>query len=163
MKGFMATNWKCDTCGKKFGVGEWTCNDGIRNHVVQEKTYLVCDAPADPGKPADGSLMPIVRGRTKVCNIPPPKKQMENGEVKYVGEGSVEFINGRFSTSDPEIQYWLDQKGAYNKSEAEWEACWMTDKERLAKKELELVAYEQRLHNERNELLAQTKERVGAR
>ncbi len=163
MKGFMATEWKCDVCGKKFKIGEWTCHDGIRNHTVQEKTYLVCDAPQDPGKPADGSLPPIVRGRTKVCNIPPPKKVMENGEVKYIGEGSVEFINGRFSTNDPEIQYWLDQKRAYNRSEADWEACWLTSTERLAKKELELVAYEQRLQSERNELLAQTKERVGAR
>ena len=79
-----------------------------------------------------------------------------------VGEGSVEFINGRFSSSDPEIQYWLDKKAAYNATEDQWKAVWLTKDELFAEKELELKAREQRLENERNELLASTKKRVNA-
>lgn len=153
---------KCNNCGKKFEVGQWKCADGTTNHVVDEKVYRCLDAPADPGRPAEGSLNPIVRGRTMVCNVPPPKKEVENGEVKYIGEGAVEFLNGRFTTSDPEIQYWLDKKPAYNATEEQWKNTWHTKDERLAEKELELRALQQRLESDRNDLLAQTRQKVGA-
>lgn len=153
---------KCKVCEKEFKVGDWTCMDGQSNHIVDEKTYRALDAPTAPGRPAEGTLPPIVRGRTLVCNIPPPKKVMKDGEVQMVGEGSVEFINGRFSSSDPEIQYWLDKKAAYNATEDQWKAVWLTKDELFAEKELELKAREQRLENERNELLASTKKRVNA-
>jgi len=150
--------WACEVCGKKFGIGEWTCADGQSNHVVKEKTYRCLDAPLDPGKPAEGSTAPVIRGRTVVCNIPPAKKVMEGGEVKLVGEGSVEFINGAYSTKDPEIQYWLDKKPSYQATQEQWDQMWKTAEERLAQKEHELRAAEQRLENERNELLAQVKQ-----
>lgn len=160
----MATQkWNCEVCGKDFGIGQWSCTDGITNHVVSEKVYRVLDAPSDSGRPADGTLMPIVRGRTVVCNIPPPKKVMESGEVKMIGEGSVEFINGRFSTKDPEIQYWLDKKPGYSATEDQWKRNWLTKDELLAEKELQLQAAEQRLENERNELLSSVKQKVGSR
>lgn len=149
--------WTCEVCGKKFGIGRWACQDGITNHVVGVKTYRVLDAPSDAGTAAPGSSMPIVRGRTVVCNVPPPKKVMENGEVKYIGEGSVEFINGIFSTKDPEIQYWLDKKPSYNATEDQWKRNWLTDKELLADKEMELARERQRLEHDRNELLEMTK------
>ena len=44
--------WKCINCNQEFMVGEWACSDGISNHVVEEKTYRVLDAPSDAGKPA---------------------------------------------------------------------------------------------------------------
>jgi hypothetical protein len=156
----MLPTWKCLVCGKKFGVGEWVCADGGSNHVVEEKTYRVLDAPVAPGQPAEGSLAPIVRGKTMVCNIPPPKKVMENGEVKMVGEGSVEFINGAYSTKDPELQYWLDKKPGYNSTKEQWDAVWLTKDELFAQKDIELKAREQRLENDRNELLTQVKERT---
>lgn len=155
-------DWKCTVCEKKFKVGDWTCSDGVQNHVVAEKTYRVCDAPSDPGKPADGSLMPIVRGRTMVCNIPPAKKVMEGGEVRMVGEGSVEFINGRYSTTNPEIQYWLDKKSAYNASEEQWKNTWLSKDELLEEKRLEVMALQQRVENERNALLNQVKQQKSA-
>jgi len=153
---------KCLVCHKEFVVGDWICEDNVSNHVVPEKTYRALDAPAEPGRPAEGSLMPIVRGRTVVCNIPPSKKHMQDGEVRMIGEGSVEFINGRFSTSNPELQYWLDKKPGYNATEEQWKNCWLSKDELLEEKRLELVAMTQRLENERNELLSQTKKRVNA-
>lgn len=152
------TEWTCLVCDKKFKVGDWVCADGNSNHVVEQKTYRTLDAPLDAGRPADGSLPPVVRGKTVVCNIPPAKKVMIDGEVRMTGEGSVEFINGVFSTSDPEIQYWLNKKPAYQASTEQWDRVWKTPEERLADKEAQLRAAEQRLENERNELLSQVKQ-----
>jgi hypothetical protein len=154
----MIQQFKCLTCGKTFKVGDWTCTDGISNHIVEEKVYRSLDATHDPSNPNAQR-----DGRTRVCNIPPPRKVMRGDEVTWVGEGYVEFIRGRFSTSDPEQQYWLDKRPAYNASEEQWKAAWLTRDQQLTIREMELSAKETRLENERNELLSQTKERVAAR
>lgn len=153
--------WKCTSCDKKFTVGEWTCRDGQTNHIVEEKLYLLNDAPSDPGHIAPGSTINVSLrdGRTRICGIPPPKKITEGTDTRYVGEGYVEFLRGRFTTADPEIQYWLDRKGGFCTQE-QWDAAWLTEGQQLMKQKLEVEAMRGRLENERNELLAQTKARV---
>lgn len=152
---------KCLTCGSEVVVGKWVCLDGVNNHVVETKIYRCCDAPQEPGYgPGGKKLETSSYGETVVCNVPPPKKVMENNEVKFVGEGSVVFFRGRFSTSDPEKQYWLDQKAFYNATEEQWSANWLSEKQQIDMQRIELDAARQRLENERNELLAQTKQRV---
>jgi hypothetical protein len=150
----MAQEWKCLECSKKFGVGQWLCADGISNHRVEEKTYRVLDAPSDPSTKNDS----LKDGRTVVCNIPPPHRVMEGNDAKWVGEGSVEFIRGRYATTDPEKQYWLDKKPTYNATEEQWRAMWFSDAAQLEIGKLELAAARQRLENERNELLSQVKQ-----
>jgi hypothetical protein len=157
----MIKTWKCLNCEKEFKAGDWICSDGTMNHVVKSKEYRTLDAPLDPGKTPSGMMTPIIRGRTVICNIPPPKKVMENGEVRMVGEGSVEFINGFYATSDPEQQYWLDKNHNCNFTEEQWKNTWLTSEERVAEKELNLKAREQRLENDRNELLTQVKQQKG--
>src|SRR5438105_2778437 len=95
--------WKCKTCGKDFKVGDWVCADGQTNHTVEAKEYLLADAPSDPGHVAPGSTINVALrdGRTRICGIPPPKKVVEGTDTRFVGEGYVEFIRGRFATSDP--------------------------------------------------------------
>lgn len=156
-------NWKCLTCAKKFSVGEWACADGQSNHLVEQKEYLLNDAPSDPGHPAPGSTINVALrdGRTRICGIPPPKKVTEGTDTRWVGEGYVEFIRGRFSSSDPEIQYWLDRKGGFCTQE-QWDVAWLTENQQLLKQRLEVEGMRSRLENERNELLAQTKQRVAA-
>lgn len=149
-------SWTCVECGKKFGPGEWTCTDGQSNHVVAEKIYRSLDAPSDPSTKDDS----LKDGRTVVCNIPPGKKVMEGEDVKFIGEGSVEFVRGRYSTTDPEKQYWLDKKPACQATEEQWRSVWYSQGQKLAVKEMELRAMEQRLENDRNELLTKTKERM---
>ena len=150
--------WKCLECNKTFKVGEWKCADG-GNHKVEPKTFRSLDAPVAPGR-YEGTP-PVVRGKTTVCNIPPPHKEMEGMESRWVGEGSVEFINGVYITDDPEKQYYLEKKGpGYNATEEQWNAVWLTSDEKLAKKEMELRAREQRLENDRNVLLEKTKAKV---
>lgn len=160
------TQWKCINCGRTFGVGQWACSDGVTNHVTETKIYRVLDVPQDigykdsKGTPLDGSSF----GETKVCNIPPPKKVINpNGEVSWTGEGSVTFLRGRFSTADPEIQYWLNKKPSYNATEEQWQGAWLSKSQQLELREDAIRASEMRLENERNELLAQTKQKVGAR
>lgn len=150
----MLQEWKCTECNKKFGVGQWVCSDGISNHKVAEKTYLVLDAPSDPSTKNDS----LKDGRTVVCNIPPPHRVMEGNDAKWVGEGSIEFIRGRYATTDPEKQYWLDKKPGYNATEEQWRSVWFSDAAQLELGKLELVTARQRLENERNELLSQIKQ-----
>lgn len=155
----MATQkWTCLNCEKEFSVGEWLCSDGITNHRVAEKTYRSTDAPTDPST-KDASLKD---GRTVVCNIPPATKSMQGDEVRWVGEGSVEFVRGRFATSDPVQQYWLDKKPAYNATEEQWQSAWLSQSQKLELKEMELKAREQRLESDRNDLLASTQAKVRA-
>jgi hypothetical protein len=125
------------------------------NHVVVEKTYRCLDAPNDPSS-KDVSLK---SGRTVVCNVPPPTRVMEGTDAKWVGEGSVEFIRGRFASSDPVQQYWLDKKPNYNATENEWKSVWYSTAQQLELGKMQLAADQQRLENDRNELLAQVKER----
>lgn len=148
----------CLECGKDFAVGEWLCSNGTTNHIVEKKSYHTLDAPTDPGKTPPGMLAPIIRGRTVVCNIPPPKKVMDGDEVKWITEGSVEFINGFFATDDPEQQYWLNKNPNCNFTEEQWKNVWLTKEEIFAEKEIALKAQLQRLENDRNELLTQVKQ-----
>lgn len=158
------TSWKCTECGKTFSVGEWLCKDGQNNHVVAQKEYLLADAPSDPGHPAPGSpdVGSLRDGRTRICNIPPDKQIVRNGETQRIPGGYVEFVRGRFSSSDPETQYYLERKGGFC-NEDQWRSVWLSDKEKLNLQRMELTAMSQRIENERNELLAKVKrERVGA-
>ena len=153
----MIQTWKCVNCGKEFKVGDWLCEDGVTNHVVPEKEYLLADAPTDPGHPERGGMDSKRDGRTRICNIPPPRKVMRGDEVSWVGEGYVEFVRGRYATTDPEAQYWLDRKGGFC-SEQQWEAAWLSQSQQLEIKEMNLKAREQRLESERNELLSQVQQ-----
>lgn len=153
--------WKCIVCEKRFTVGEWLCRDGMTNHVIENKIYRLSDAPSDPGHPERGGMDSLKDGRTRICNIPPDKQVVVNGELRMIPGGYVEFIRGLFSSTDPEIQYCLDKKGGYC-SEAEWEAAWLSQGQQLQLKEMSLLAREQRLENDRNELLSKTKERVAS-
>jgi hypothetical protein len=149
--------WKCKTCEKSFTVGEWICIDGHRNHIVESKEYLLADAPSDAGHPEAGGMDSKKDGRTIICGIPPDKTVKIAGELHTIPGGSVQFIRGRFSTTDPESQYALDIKGGWC-SEAEWRNAWLSDGQRLELDRQKLRADQQRLENDRNELLSQQKE-----
>jgi hypothetical protein len=153
--------WKCINCGKKFDIGKWTCEDGTSNHVVDSKEYLLADAPSDPGHPVQGGVDSLRDGRTRICNIPPDRTVLRNNEATVIPGGYVEFIRGRFSTTDPEIQYYLEKtRGKHFVNEAQWAAAWLSQSQQFELERGRLSAMAQRLENERNELLAQTKQRV---
>lgn len=153
----MIPSWKCETCGKKFSAGEWTCADGQSHHIVERKEYLTADAPSDPGHPASGGMDSKRDGRLRICNIPPDKTVIVNGETRIQPGGYVEFIRGRFASTDPEVQYCLDKKGGFV-TEDQWTAAWLSDNQQLELERMKLKALGHRLENERNELLAKVKE-----
>jgi hypothetical protein len=116
----------CRKCRQTVAAGEWFCADGQR-HAVAERTYLLADAPQQSGHDFNGPLPKT--GCTIITNVPPP--DLSNWQPGADDEGlggSVRFINGRFSTSDPEQIYWLDQRGGFC-TEAEWEAAWLSPEE----------------------------------
>ena len=153
--------WKCLECSKKFGPDNFMCTDGTSLHVVEQKEYLLADAPSDPGHPASGGMDSRRDGRTRICNIPPDRTVLRNGESMLVPGGYVEFIRGRFSTNNPEIQYYLEKKGGFC-TEGEWAAAWLSQSQQLEMREMALKAREQRIESTENALLSKTKERVGA-
>jgi predicted RNA-binding protein YlxR (DUF448 family) len=69
-------------------------------------------------------------------------------------------VRGRFSTSNPEQQYWLDMKPTYNATEDEWRAAWLSTSQKQQLKEMELNAFAKRLEIEKNDLLAQVQAKV---
>ena len=153
--------WKCVVCDKKFSVGEWLCRDGVSNHVVENKKYLLNDAPTDPGHPMSGGMDSLRNGCTRICNIPPDRTVLKDGVATMIMGGYVEFVRGIFQSNDPEIQYYLDKKGGWC-SEDQWEAAWLSKDQRLNLREMKLNAQQQRLENERNDLLSKVKQQVGA-
>lgn len=158
-------SWTCIVCEKHFTVKDgFLCVDGTNNHVVADKLYLLADAPSDPGHSPKGSFIDDRReGRTRICNIPPDKTVLRNGEAAMVPGGYVEFIRGRFSTTNPEIQYYLDKKGGFC-TEEQWQANWLNDAQKIEQEKILLARERSRLENERNELLTMTKQKtVGAR
>lgn len=149
--------WKCEVCNKKFTVNEWVCADGVSNHIVETKQYYLADAPTD-GSSSDE----LSHGQTIICNIPPDKKIQKGNEVHIQPGGNVTFIRGQYSSTDPEIQYWLDLKGGFCNKDR-WNEVWLSREQKNEMKEMDLRAREQRLENDRNELLTQTQAKVGAR
>ena len=151
--------WTCRNCGEKFTVGKFLCKDGATNHLVDPKAYFLDDAPQDPGRPAPGSHINVTlrEGRTRICNIPPDRTVLKDGNATLMIGGYVEFVQGRFTTSDPEIQYYLDKKGGFC-TEERWSEVWLSAEQRLEMREIALAAREQRLENERNDLLASQKQ-----
>ena len=144
----------CVDCEKKFKAGSFTCVTG-RNHVVASKRYYMNDAP---------TVVSIVNGRptvnkrdsmTMIQNIPPERRVMgPDGNERVIPGGQVVFIRGMYETSDPEQQYWLDQhRGMCN--EAEWQAAYLNEDERMELERMELAAERSRLEGMRNSLLEQ--------
>jgi hypothetical protein len=156
------TIWKCQECGNEFGVGDWLCNDGATNHVVESKEYLMDDAPSDPGHAAIGGADALRDGRTRVCNIPPDKTVLRNGETALIPGSYVEFVRGRFSTTNPEIQHYLNKKGGFC-NEARWRQVWLSQEQQFELDKMKLAADRQRLENDRNELLSQVKAKSQAK
>lgn len=144
------SQFTCLGCGATVGADEWLCPLGLR-HVVPGKTYLLADAPAQAARDDRGNWLPKT-GRTLVTNIPPGRAASEvpaGSDDWAYGGGCVTFENGRYVTSDPVEQYWLDKKGGFC-TEAQWEAAWMSPSEleqkRHEKQERELREEAQRLN-----------------
>ena len=118
-------------------------------HVLPEKTYLLNDAPAQAPCDERGKALGKT-GRTIITNIPPGLAASEvppGSDDHAYGGGSVTFYNGRYQTTDPVEQFYLDERGGFC-TEAEWEAAWLSPAE-LEERDLERQQREVRQEAER--------------
>ena len=151
-KEFMALpTWKCLECEKQFKAGEWNCTSGA-GHRVATKRYYMNDAPTVPAR-INGVMTVDKHSATLVMNIPPETKSMDAAGVERITPGgTAQFIRGMYETDDPQKQFWLDKKhGLCN--EAEWQAAFLNDQEKMNLREIELAARESRLEARENSLL----------
>jgi hypothetical protein len=151
--------WKCLDCEKEFRAGSWQCLSGA-GHRVATKRYYMNDAP---------TVVTLVNGRatvnkrdsqTMVMNIPPEERTTgPDGNERVIPGGQVVFIRGMYETDDPIKQFWLDKHRGMC-SEAEWQAAYLNEDEKMALREMDLAAREARLEHDRNSLLEQVQKRA---
>jgi hypothetical protein len=95
--------------------------------------YLLADAPQQSGFTSEGRPLPKA-GRTIIVlsiaavSDAAPGSYETTLTAQEIGT-AVEFVNGKFSTADPEIQQHLDARGGWC-SEEQWEAAWLSQAER---------------------------------
>jgi hypothetical protein len=100
-----------------------------------------------------------IGGTTYITNIPPALDLVNipggfNGADTTQFGGTVEFVDGKYSTTNPEEQCYLDLRGGFI-TELEWKRQRMTPQEiQLAEHELHLAELE-RNRKEMEELRAQ--------
>ena len=166
---------KCvhDDCGEEVTAPNFHCKSG-RKHEVVPKTYYKDDAPSDPGARMPGTYQPIGQplkdSKTLVCNVIPERREQRGHETITIPGVNAEFARGMFTTTDPEMQYWMDvhaeRGGCVSKDR--WAEVYLTPQQKADIKRMELEAENKRLEKEHSDLLAQVqaarqKQGAGAR
>jgi len=150
-------------CKEKFGVGEWDCTPGVP-HEVEVKTYYLADAPfmskADLEKDPDGII--LRNSRTQLHVIPAKVSRGEDGQMVTQNFQPLVFVMGRFETSNPMEQYYVE-RSKFPVSYEKWFEVYHTPQQKQnikagkqVEKERELVRKEREL----DDLLAQAKANV---
>jgi hypothetical protein len=158
------TKFKCiGECGKEFKVGEWECFQGV-NHTVEPKTYYLADAPfmskADLEKDPDG--ITLRTSRTQVHVIPAKVSRGEDGQLVTQNFQPLVFVMGRFETSNPMEQYYLE-RSKFPVSYDKWFDVYHTPNQKANIKQGKQVEKERELERKERELdtlLAQAKANV---
>lgn len=151
--------FKCLECEKEFTAGQWICASGD-GHKVATKRYYMSDAPTVVTT-VDGKQVVNKRDSgTLVMNIPPERRTTgPDGNERVLPGGTAQFIRGLYETSDPEKQFWLDQKKGLC-TESEWQNAYLNDQEKMDLERMEMAAERSRLVAERNSLLEQVQKRA---
>lgn len=163
--------FKClGECQREFKVGDWDCFQGVP-HTIEPKTYYLADAPfmskADLEKDPDG--ITLRTSRTQVHVIPPKTARGEDGQLVTQNFQPLVFVMGRFETSNPMEQYYLE-RSKMPVSYERWFEVYHTPKQKQNIKESKQVERErnqaerekdlERREREVNDLLAQAKANV---
>lgn len=151
--------YHCLECDKDFKAGSWDCGATGQNHVIALKKYFMADAPTIVQYDAEHNRRPYIdmkSARTIVLNMPPERRVQDGDEIRIIPGGSIEFIRGRFETTNPELQFHLDRKQGLC-TEERWNEVYLNDDEKMQIRQMQLDADRGRLESERNELLAQVR------
>lgn len=150
-------------CKESFALNEWECFPG-QPHEVESKTYYLADAPfmskADKEKDPDGIILRT--SRTQVHVIPEQKMKDETGTLIVRAFQPIIFVMGRYETTNPMEQYYLERSKIPVSYEKWFEAYHTpTQKANLAKGQLiEKERDLDRRERELNDLLAKAKDNV---
>lgn len=139
----------CTRCEKDFEAGSWECQSG-ESHIVADRTYYMLDAPSDPND--------RIHSRNLICNVIPEKQETRGNDIVRIPGVHIEFVRGKFATTDPQIQMRLEQRKNIlwgDEGKKRWENNYYTDKEKSNLASMELQAKISRLENENNKLLAE--------
>lgn len=156
----------CLTCGNKFDPqqAQFNCPTG-QPHKLPVKIYYKDDAPSDPGPFIMSPHGPIATGgnrkhaQTIIANLVPERTIIRDGQTQVVPGRSVTFIRGMYSTDLAEEQFYLDirERDGATCDKARWEEVYLTDHQRLELQKMDLSAREQRLEQDRSDLLSKVK------
>jgi hypothetical protein len=150
--------YKCTgECGKEFKFGAWECFPGVK-HTVEAKTYYLNDAPhCDPKLDPDG--LSLRASRSHVHVIPEKKFKDENGNLVIQATPPVLFVQGQYSTTDPEQQYFIE-RAKIDVGYDRWFAAYHTPTQKQRIKDNQLREREVEIDTklaEANSILAQAK------
>jgi len=163
--GKVTTSFQCanEHCKKEFGVGDWECAPGLP-HEVAPKTFYILDAPSLSEKDTMGKA--YRDSRTTVLNVPPERMvKNENGDLVRIPGGSVVFVRGTYTTTNPEIIFWLERHGYGDVTKERWTQVYFSPLEKQQLKEIDLRNRErdiERKTKETNDLLAAAKAQTKA-
>ena len=165
----MAKNFgKCvrEDCGEQVVAPNFFCKSG-QKHEVNPKTYYKDDAPSDPGARTPGTFIPIGQplrdSKTLVCNVIPERREQRGHEIVTIPGVNAEFARGMYTTSDPEMQYWMDvhaERGGCC-SKDRWAEVYLTPQQKSDITRMELEAKLRRMESENNDLLSQVQRQRG--
>ena len=133
--------WKCTTCDADFKSGHWKgCGgDAEVEHRVAPKTYYNL---------SDGGLPTAL----KVNNISPLRQTVNaKGMTVTIPGKKAQFLNGTFTTDDPEIQFNMEKRG-FTMTAEQFREAQESDKEKAGHAKAELQEERTLRHKAEREL-----------
>lgn len=152
----------CTVCHKEFGYPDFTCSGQPGNHQLPSKTYY------HPG----GKHIQDLRDRRRFSPtliLRPACESFHDGQQEAgSNQLAVTFKDGKYTTSDAQLQYYLDREAEVKSGDAGetmWRSIYLTDQQQanLAKNELAALQSQLRQMKESKDLLEQVKQSVDGR
>lgn len=147
---------KCLDCNKEFDYPEFQCGKRPGPHKLEAKTYYHPGGQSVQSIRDRGFFGPhivLVPGTARLNNA--------NGNFERMAAVEVQFVKGKFTTSNAEEQYYLDRKDGLC-DEATWEKIYFTPEQQVHRANEKLADITRKIA-EQNSLLDQVKQKVGAR
>jgi hypothetical protein len=149
----------CTVCKKEFKYPDFVCTERIGNHVVAEKTYVHGGSSNIQNIRDRRRFSPTVFLRADTEAITP------SGQIVHTEPLVVEFSDARFTTGDPEKQYYLENLAAKKfpiswgeEGEKVWRENQLSPTQQADLQKAELADLTRKI-KESNDLLSQTRNR----
>lgn len=149
----------CLVCKEEFDYPDFACKKRVGNHVVADKTYVH----------GGSANIQNIRDRRKFSPTVFLRADTEaitaSGQIVHTEPLVVEFSDAKFTTGDPEKQYWLENMAAKKfpiswgeEGEKVWRQNQLNPNQQAELQKAELADLTRKI-KESNDLLAQTRSR----